>query len=284
MSVFPRLFKYLSPDGIDLLVNRRLKVTPLSVFNDVFEFRPVIQDQIQPELIESLGQSDNILREIYRKGKSDGVINGSFAQFAAEYQRSVGQNKSAIADAATQLIRREVAKWPDKLCMQYGVVCLSAVRDCELMWAHYAQYHRGLVVELDISGLPDVDLRLVHYSQDRPTLDLSVVQDAQLVAEAGDRLLWTKSIKWKYEREWRAKIPKRCLETDGAVDTSSVYLLLPPEAIRSVIIGIRTNEDLRDRVVRAMDTPDLKHASCLQACMHETDFKIVIHKLKPGDN
>lgn len=88
-----------------------------------------------------------------------------------------------------------------------GVACLSESDDSLLMWAHYANNHRGMCVEYD---LMEINTQLgftpvpIIYSNDR------VCFNTLNPATAGDDTLalfiesiTSKSEEWRYEREWR---------------------------------------------------------------------------------
>ena len=88
-----------------------------------------------------------------------------------------------------------------------GISCLSESDNSLLMWAHYANNHRGMCVEYD---LMEINKKLkftpvpIIYSKDRVCFDVlnldTVGNDAVALLIQS---LTSKSEEWSYEREWR---------------------------------------------------------------------------------
>jgi len=78
----------------------------------------------------------------------------------------------------------------------YGVLCFSEDKADVLQWAHYADRHRGTCLGFDVSGGEEKFGRVQYVGErfpfpERPDLAFSW------------KLLSTKSVAWKYEKEWR---------------------------------------------------------------------------------
>src|SRR5690606_22952386 len=90
-----------------------------------------------------------------------------------------------------------------------GVCCLSRVALDILMWSHYADFHRGFVVEFriptrGISSDVSPAMRLlvpqpVKYQLDRPVINFGI----NWTVEHLEAALLTKSKHWAYEQEER---------------------------------------------------------------------------------
>jgi hypothetical protein len=138
---------------------------------------------------------------------------------------------------------------------QIGVFCLSSTSTQQLLWAHYADGHRGIGVELDPQvGLFTAAQRVV-YTDQAPIIN-RLIDDSRVML---DKSMFTKSSAWEYEREWRviarwgdeARI-KRYLEqhiVPPAIESfmrdqhGPGYYSIPPEAVRSVILGSRISAE-----------------------------------------
>jgi hypothetical protein len=86
---------------------------------------------------------------------------------------------------------------------QRGVSCFAERPDNLLMWSHYAGHHKGFCLEFKTDSEPFQKIRKVHYSTQMPAFDLVPMLCDQDYDQVLD-LFCTKSIDWKYEREWRA--------------------------------------------------------------------------------
>src|SRR5262249_4259046 len=106
------LYKYLSPDRLDVLRDGFIRLTQLAALNDPFE--------CSPRFLKA---------------------NELTAPPQAECQCCV----DSYVDGAQENLLLEQST-------QTGVVCLTEHPDNLLMWAHYAQNHEGFVLGLDISN------------------------------------------------------------------------------------------------------------------------------------
>jgi hypothetical protein len=81
-----------------------------------------------------------------------------------------------------------------------GVLSLSRTHRNIQMWAHYAQNHKGLCIEIEIPRTTK-GLRRVVYTKIQPYLSLHEAMNEQY-GKLVD-LFYTKSNAWCHEREWR---------------------------------------------------------------------------------
>ena len=91
----------------------------------------------------------------------------------------------------------------DKFVEGVGVTCLSEQNDDLLMWSHYGGSYRGFCLEFDTAYAPFNIIRKVKYVEEMPQATLEEVMirdDDDLFLD----FLCTKSVAWKYEKEWRA--------------------------------------------------------------------------------
>ena len=115
-----------------------------------------------------------------------------------------------------------------------GIVCFSMVRDDILMWAHYADHHRGLCLEFDGSD----NCRFFSLAQpvkykDYTTIPLDKDKNSQM-----DRVIFTKAKHWFYEREYRIFLP-------GKADSRLDY---PIALLTGIIFGCKMPDEVRELV------------------------------------
>ena len=80
-----------------------------------------------------------------------------------------------------------------------GILCFSSVPDSMLMWSHYADAHRGIVLELEVSGLQEVV-----YSEP-PTIGevaASLRNPTWGMPSDNSMFYLRKRQDWSYEKEW----------------------------------------------------------------------------------
>ena len=90
---------------------------------------------------------------------------------------------------------------------QQGVACFSEDVDNILMWAHYADGHRGFCLEFDTKDETFSKAHPVVYSNLLPALNMADV----FIRNSRNNLMaiyTTKAASWAYEKEWRLLIDK----------------------------------------------------------------------------
>jgi hypothetical protein len=117
------------------------------------------------------------------------------------------------------------AQWLiDQDLQRMEVLSLSESRDNILLWAHYADRHRGVCF-----GFATQEWVLlkhaqpVKYQADYPTANALQIS----MEDARERVGFTKAIAWAYEREWRVVRSA----------TPNQRYRFPPEALVEVILG-----------------------------------------------
>ena len=105
----------------------------------------------------------------------------------------------------------------------YGVICLSETFNEPLLWGHYAEKYRGICLGFDVYYYGDDKLdiikpvtyisRRIEMSDFKSLInyrfgsrETELEENNDLYRESGaqfKRLHFTKSVNWKYEKEWR---------------------------------------------------------------------------------
>ncbi len=147
------------------------------------------------------------------------------------------------------------------------MLCFSATERCILMWSHYAEQHRGVVLGFDASLLEagyQMRLGKVQYSDDLP----EVIATADWIRSAvyglderkrlpDPRCALTKHFGWHYEREWRLF---RVAPGGTLGDYDDVEFAR--RALSDVIVGCRAdNESAKELFALALAVnPDVRYS------------------------
>jgi hypothetical protein len=256
------IYKYLDRSGVDVLRNLQLKVTPPNCFNDVFEFTPRPGRRRRPTINEALKVLCNRQRvqEIYESHCRSRELSFNMNEFN-KWRRGYRDNPKAFRDYLTipeGSFKSYCDGSVDNLSRAYGVVCFVTNRRNLLMWSHYADGHKGMVIGFRTDLLPR--RRAVRYQARRVEYNL-----AQFITPRMDYakcLVTTKGMMWKYERERRIIVKldglERRLLRDG---TLGYFFDIPRESIAEVILGYRCTEDTSFAVKSAL----LVHAINIRA-------------------
>lgn len=138
-----------------------------------------------------------------------------------------GQSGFGELSALFYGIEKDSAQFDDDT----AIFCMSQAWDSILMWAHYADSHRGFVVGFDMThpffdfGKP-FGTRKVKYCKSRPkSTEIDIADE-----------LYYKLDVWSYEQEWR--LCKETYKADETINGSIHLFRLPPESAKSVYFGI----------------------------------------------
>lgn len=135
------------------------------------------------------------------------------------------------------------------LSKDWGVICFSETWKSNLMWAHYADKHKGLCLGFDIEQTQQ--LTKIEYLRQRKALPKNYKQDFKSIAsELLATCLKVKSIEWDYEKEHRLRVPLQEISDDVYYQKFGSILLL-----KEVIVGERCTLSIND-VKEAVGIPD----------------------------
>ncbi len=195
----PKLYKYqpYNTQTLDNLKDRRIWFSKPASFNDPFDGQMGYNiEQVTDEEWKDLTE---VFRRKWPKGSADfdrnHLINGK--------PNDVLKAKVLDGYKLARHIKIDEVK-------EHGVACFSEQVDNILMWAHYAEGHRGFCLEFDTTFPPFVMAQHVSYSKSYPEINIAdVILNRKKFGELP--LLTTKSKHWCYEKEWR------CLHQDGNI-------------------------------------------------------------------
>jgi hypothetical protein len=291
------LYKYCVPARIDALQAARMRFTQPAALNDPFELRPFFDSlaptgEVERQIVPSWEQLEEELRRQYYALPAAQRALVSADQFTAIVkanpqfvERALAQLKPLVLAAVESFMPELRRMLGDGFAERVGILSLSETADDVLMWAHYADNHRGMVLVFDRSS-PFFDrrrsprddffhLRQVQYTDKLPS------GKAMTELTALDVFL-SKHSRWTSEREWRMLVPltqpDQVLEADG----DRIYLYnFPPSALTGVILGARAHPSLIEEV-RALAKSDSRyeHLSLAKATLNESTRQVEIASLE----
>ncbi|WP_277758000.1 DUF2971 domain-containing protein [Pseudomonas sp. A34-9] len=233
MSRYIYRYKYL-PDMVGIkgvVQGGTIKFTHPSAFNDPFDCMPS----------SKFGTFTNL------KHLNPRLYDAWSAQSGSPAQRLMGMEQSK------RILRAKIESGEllQRLLEQASVLSLSKIPDSILMWSHYADFHRGAVVEFKIpisnrlirlsEAYRDLVAFDVDYTDSRPTLEYNgaVVDGSEILRQ----LFLAKSQHWAYEQE--SRVIKR-LGGSGIFDYNH-------DLLHSVIVGAKSSSyyEIKDCVTAA---------------------------------
>jgi hypothetical protein len=138
------------------------------------------------------------------------------------------------------------------------VFCMTADPTSQLMWAHYAEQHCGLLIEfsshvgiLEGRRLNHQSTRPVKYTRQRPSMGGA--------SGPSDDIFFVKGNDWSYEREWRMLDAEESASGQPTKDKKHWPFRLNPAAVARVYVGARCSDELRLQVLRVVANHPYQH-------------------------
>lgn len=286
------LYKYLSHERYEFLVNREIRFTQPNALNDPFEFRPHIS---------SFGDPSEVLDIAYRNAIE--YMGKIFTDNPQKYPRlnldqfiKLNQQKiEGMAQEAVMKLSPDINKKMGEAIRNYadenlGILSLSAKCDNLLMWSHYCASHHGFLVEFDVEtnffnqqDLASLNIemptriqdeygliRRVNYSNERPSIVVTKELNLSNFLIKGDA--------WSYEEEFRMLMPLALgrLARDG-VDKGgnkvSVFEV-PLESITRIILGHYASRELIDLALKMRIIPEHENIKVQKVELDHREYKL----------
>ncbi len=275
------LYKYLTPVRLDVLRHKRVRFTQPGDFNDPFEFRPQIQSAASADDVRAYVEEHFetlVDQELEKYGGLARLVAGTNVRELLLRQKAMLPELFRLLQP--QVLRGVAPAIDAFLNLNVGVLCLSEVRDSILMWGHYTDNHRGLVIGFDSTHpffarrRTESDefgfLRQVIYQVHRPQVTLTDT--------TSPAWFQTKSPDWAYEKEWR--IVRTLSEAEQRIDATPYPICLfefSADAVREVIIGMRATPALIQEV-RSMRA-SFPQATLLKAREDPQNYGLLVDEL-----
>jgi len=269
------LFKYCNSNGKLILQNLEIKVTPPNELNDHREMVPVVENSNPQVWADSFVQSKINDPDYYRRNAAAFPGVRSFAEYQRLAARVAPKVTKTVADKSPDLDNNLQAASPDLVSKKWGFISLSETAVEDLMWAHYADQHGGLLVELDETALPSEAVYQCEYSDAPVKYDPSSPDGAATLELLAKR----KKSGWSYEREHRLVVALSACRKAMAGASTLHLLRVDAKAIISVTMGLRAPDALKDEIIAALKNPLLKHVTLWKIA---EDKQLNLHRVTVG--
>jgi hypothetical protein len=283
-------YKYIHIDRFDSLRKGRIRFTQPGAFNDPFEMPTFKAEEAARTRSAGLANSNDIMARLTAQtedimaGLTAGRIPEAAFTLPVDYWRRPEPDPASPAESMVP--SKGAIEKIGAIDKSFGILALSMTPDNLLLWAHYADDHRGLAVEID-PGDPQFDRHAgdarnferahpVTYSAERP-----------LIPETDEILFdnfFVKSPEWSYEQEYRiVRKFESAVETIGTPPFAIHLYELPPTAVRKVIFGARVTVPQRQTLMsETRADPAFAHVHFAQAAPDPAQFKLNIVDIPPA--
>ena len=261
------LYKYCDQSGIvKILESLELKLPYISEVNDPLECLPVFYCPDDKHAMET--------RCLHAFKHRDISPPSDWKQTLNE-QIKTGKLQKNLID--------ELRKLQEDWNQQKG--CLLSVSETAketVMWAHYADKHKGAVIGINFDKIfPNIGIKMHHinYDTQRPKVNVLEEPEESISIRSIETTITTKSDSWSYEKEFRTLFLDtylRDLEQQGLAHLRDFngkktwFLKLNPESIKEIIFGIYTDDSLKSAIRKIRERTELQHIKLYQAEESET--------------
>jgi hypothetical protein len=243
------VYKYVKPDGDDIIKNLRIKVSNVLDFNDPFEFLPSIKEITADDVLSHLVHNEDYLSYAHKLAIEEGRTNETYELFVERIQ-SPGRSEKLIEKLKKDLARvlRETierTRGETSKTALFACFCGESVETHNeiLMWSHYTDGHKGLRIAFDRDLLNIQGSAFLEINYEPNRLQYNPVEywqgGIETIGNFYRKVLRTKSSAWAYEREHRWLVSPRICQKDDKI----LSVGIKPEAIVEVACGARCSEE-----------------------------------------
>jgi hypothetical protein len=148
----------------------------------------------------------------------------------------------------------------------FGILSLTCLNDNLLMWAHYANSHKGFCIGFNIEKLKSLEEGIVVeviYDNKMPIMPLfNDIKDYI-------KLLITKSLDWKYEKEYRIL---KSYYSNKTINFSS-------DIVENIVLGLNMKESYKKEIISIIKR-DFPGTRIFEARKNKSEFKLDLIPIK----
>ncbi len=280
-----KLYKYISIEDENadtiiesILEDNLIKFTQAKNFNDPFELKPYIS-----KIANNIDDFKTMLNcrvpeeycELYKKS---GMFQIRFNNITLDV------NDKILIDMINNQRCKKIInnKLNKKMNDKIGLLSLTTKVNSLLMWAHYANSHKGFIIQFDYKNdffktrtyinkeniENEIYLKKVDYNENRPSECLYTI-DKQST-------LFTKSKEWKYEYEYRMIMP---LEKIG-LNKNNLYLeKFPASMIKAIYLGCNIGDNKKKITDIIKHNPNLKDIKIYESYISKKYYKLNFNRI-----
>jgi len=279
-----KLYRYLDfSGGLRTLKDSVLKVTRPINFNDPFEylirmrvnrntFRKCCLDKIPKKEMDSL---------VRTKLKEKGIIKPTKRQKQVEYNNIKDDFRKKFENGFNRSSAERAVKRLDLLSPVMGVTCFTENDNNSLMWSHYSDGHKGMVIEFETNIAFKVKPQIIKikYVEEPPSIIVPywALKDSNSSTSSvhQKKILGYKHIIWKYEKEYRIQFDVNILRKEKSADGEELLLFdIPKESIRRVVMGCRMSPKCFEELKAILNQSNYRHLKIQRSVAPVSSYKL----------
>jgi len=185
-------YKFVPFERKNILENGMVRFTPAKDFNDPFELQPTITpcSLVWIEYFVNLNDSE----------RGNIKFNDSDYSYSTKRFELLSEKKNLLNKKINEIGILSLSS--NSNINQFLTVSIPEKNDPRtnlIMWSHYADSHKGFIIEFREDFIEGIDIQKVEYSDERDIITFEDIDNNNF-----DKLFFKKSLEWFYEQEYRA--------------------------------------------------------------------------------
>lgn len=252
-----------------VLRTRKIWVSSIKDLNDPFEVMPISSKPNLEAIVKVLMQEHYVLKYYREEGKPAGYCN--IAKFRKDYFNGLVPRARAVMSKFDVNKGKALKLFTDRFDRDFKLFCVSEINDSVLMWSHYCNCHKGVVIGYKMDSLPfsEVDpmYRLsAEYENDRAPCEIFYDNDNAFI-EMMLMVARRKAKHWEYESEVRLLF-LNSMHQVGKIDFGY-------DAVESVFFGVNIKADYKDGILKVLSDPGYSHVRKYQMRMCNEKYALI---------
>jgi len=235
-------YKFIPFERIDILESGMIRFTPAKDFNDPFEIHPTITPY-SLEWIEHIENLSDEERQTLEFNESDSLYSYERLEILLDKRNLLNEkiNKIGILSLSSNLNINQL--------LTVSVPEKNDPRTNLIMWSHYANSHKGFVIEFKKDFIEDIDIQKLEYSDERDIITYEDIDNNNFY-----NLFFKKSIEWSYEQEYRVILK---LDNANKIIDNNIHLFKFDKAkVNSITFGCNMSKDNKKEIMDLIKTDD----------------------------
>lgn len=266
-----KLFKYLKEDRIEnILVDNKIRFTQPKYFNDVFDVNPTIKGLNIRGFINKIPDNciDDISDEIYKLFLEQKIFDENDS--ANELKKCLQSLKDLSNDELQENFSEKISnELQNKINNKIGILSLTKRNDNLHMWTHYANEHKGFVIEFDTNNEFFNFPQEIKYSLLRPSLKIG----KQLKKD----VFFTKGEDWIKEEELRIV---KDLNEASEIKEDIFLFKFPKEFINAIYCGNKMLDTNKNKILEIIKKDEnLKYIKVFDTKVSKKDYKLEFEQI-----
>lgn len=266
-----KLFKYLKENRIkNILVDNKIRFTQPKYFNDIYDVNPTIRGWNIRGFINKIPDNciDNISDEIYKLFLEQKIFDENDS--TDELKKCLHSLKNLNNDEFQENLLKKISnELRNEINNKIGILSLTKRNDNLHMWTHYANEHKGFVIEFDTNNEFFNFPQEIKYSLLRPSLKIG----KQLKKD----VFFTKGEDWIKEEELRIV---KDLNEASEIKENIFLFKFPKKSINAIYCGCRMLNTQKNEILEIINKDkNLKHIKVFDTKVPKKDYKLEFQQI-----